>query len=68
MGRTPWPARPGAPQLSFEAPRLAAGVPERVAKLRALGNAVCPQQALALFEAIAEQDREEEEEHGRSGD
>ena len=38
-----WPARPGERQLAFEAPRVAKGVPNRAARLRALGNAVVPQ-------------------------
>lgn len=39
-----WPAPPG-PQAAWEPPRVLAGVAERAAKLRALGNAVSPVQA-----------------------
>lgn len=39
-----WPAGPG-PQETWEPPRLAASVPERAAKLRAIGNSVSPIQA-----------------------
>jgi DNA (cytosine-5)-methyltransferase 1 len=35
-------------------PRVAKGVKERVARLRALGNAVVPAQAYPIFRAIAE--------------
>lgn len=40
-----WPAGPGAEQEEWEPPRVLAGVQERAAKLRALGNAVSPIQA-----------------------
>jgi DNA (cytosine-5)-methyltransferase 1 len=40
-----WPAGPGAPQEEWEPPRVLAGVHERAAKLKALGNAVSPVQA-----------------------
>jgi len=53
-GRTGWPAGPG-PQHPWEPPRIATGVKDRVAKLKALGNAVVPAQAYPVFGAIAEQ-------------
>lgn len=49
-----WPAAPGDPQAAWEAPRtVTGGMPERAAKLKALGNAVVPQQAYPIFAAIA---------------
>lgn len=48
-----WPAGPGE-QHEWEPPRIATGVRDRVAKLRALGNAVVPAQAYPIFRAIAE--------------
>ena len=39
-----WPAARGEAQAPWEPPRTRAGVVNRPARLRALGNAVCPQQ------------------------
>lgn len=51
--RQQWPAGPGE-QHPWEPPRIATGVKDRVAKLKALGNAVVPAQAYPIFRAIAE--------------
>ena len=48
-----WPAGPGE-QYEWEPPRIATGVKDRVARLKALGNAVVPAQIYPIFKAIME--------------
>lgn len=66
MGREPnglpgrmdrWPAGPNEPQHEWEAPRVAQGVPNRTARLKALGNAVVPQVAEVVGHILLEIDR-----------
>lgn len=45
-----WDAEP-------DIPRVAAGIPDRVSRLKALGNAVVPQQFYLIFKSIAEIER-----------
>ena len=49
-----WPAGMGARQYPYEPPRTCKNVPNRAKRLKALGNAVVPQQAAPIFRAIAE--------------
>ena len=47
-----WPAGRGEAQHEWEAPRVAQGVPERRQRLKALGNAVVPQQAALAWRTL----------------
>lgn len=58
-GGTAWPAGYGEPQYEWEPPRIAVGVKNRVARLKALGNAVVPAQVLPILAAIAAIERGE---------
>ena len=46
-GLSPWLVEPPIP-------RIARGVPDRVNKIKALGNAVVPQQVYPILKAIAD--------------
>ena len=48
-----WPSSPGD-QHEWEPPRVAKGVKDRVPRLKALGNALVPQQCYPILKAIAE--------------
>jgi len=48
-----WPAPFGCEQYEWEPPRIAKGMPDRVPRLRALGNAVVPAQVYPILAAIA---------------
>jgi DNA (cytosine-5)-methyltransferase 1 len=54
-----WPAGRGAEQYDYEPPRVVEGktVTNRAQRIKMLGNAVVPQQAAILFEAIMEMER-----------
>ena len=47
-------------------PRIATGVPDRVQRLKCLGNAVVPTQFYPIFQAIADIERKSENEQGQA--
>lgn len=48
-----WPAMMGQDQYPWEPPRTCTKLPNRAARLKALGNSVVPAQAYPFFDAIA---------------
>lgn len=53
-GLSPWMDR----YWDWGIPKVAKGIPNRVARLKALGNAVVPAQVIPIFKAIMEVDKE----------
>lgn len=49
-----WPAGRGEPQHAWEPPRAGAKIPQRSARLKALGNAVVPAQAALAWRVLLE--------------
>lgn len=53
----PNPAPYGMPQYDFEPPRVTTKKKNRAARVKAIGNAVCPMQVFEIFKAIADIER-----------